>query len=72
MKKYVTFLLICFVAVLTIASISQAQKKITGPWLWMIAPTENGKNGVKAGAKCGKLNWTWGEIAATGDNNMIS
>ena len=96
MKKHVTFLLICFAVVLALASIGQAQKKITGPWIWMIAPTEAGKggadstdidtlaiasggsvtaedvakNGVKAGQMCGKLAWTWGEIAATGGNNV--
>ena len=96
MKKHVTFLLICFAVVLTVASIGQAQKKITGPWIWMIAPTEAGKggadstdidtlkkasggsvtqegvakNGVKAGSKCGKLSWTWGELPATGGNNV--
>jgi len=95
MKKHVTFLLICFAVVLVVASIGQAQKKITGPWLWMTTPagpvggaamtdvdtlskasggsvTQEGvaKNGVKAGQACGKLNWTWGEIAATGGNNV--
>ena len=38
MKKHVTFLLICFVVILAVASIGQAQKKITGPWLWMTTP----------------------------------
>ena len=95
MKKHVSFLLICFAVILAVASIGQAQKKITGPWLWMTTPagpiggavmtdvdtlskasggsvTQEGvaKNGVKAGQACGKLNWTWGEIAATGGNNV--
>jgi len=96
MKKHVTFLLICFTVVLALASIGQAQKKITGPWLWMMAPTEPGKggaastdidtlskasggsvtadsvarNGVKAGSECGKHAWTWGELPATGNNNV--
>ena len=95
MKKHVMFLLICFAVVLAVASIGQAQKKITGPWLWMIAPAgpvggaavtdvdtlkrasggsvtqeSVAKNGVKAGSACGKLNWTWGEISATGSDNV--
>ncbi|HIA66773.1 TPA: hypothetical protein EYN98_12070 [Candidatus Poribacteria bacterium] len=95
MKKHVTFLLICFTVVLALASIGQAQEKITGPWLWMITPagdiggavmtdvdtlskasggsvTQEGvaKNGVKAGQTCGDQVWTWGEIAATGGNNV--
>ena len=45
MKKHLTFLLICFMVVLAIVSIGQAQEKITGPWLWMIAPTEAGRGG---------------------------
>ena len=70
--------------------------KITGPWLWMIAPTETGQgganstdidslaeasggevteemvsiHGANAGDKVGDLEWTVGEIADTGGNNV--
>jgi hypothetical protein len=76
--------------------IADAQDKITGPWLWMIAPTDAGRGGAastdvdslaaasgnrvtedmvatrgaKAGEKVGSLAWTWGELAATGGNNV--
>ncbi|MAE18631.1 hypothetical protein CMK12_06835 [Candidatus Poribacteria bacterium] len=98
MKKSVFILaLTCFLAVSLFAGLADAApKKIEGPWLWMIAPTEAGKggadstdidtlkkasggsqtqegvakNGVKAGAKCGNLYWTWGKLAPTGGNNV--
>ena len=70
--------------------------KITGPWLWMIAPTETGQgganstdidslaeasggdvteemvsiHGANAGDKVGDLEWTVGEIADSGGNNV--
>ena len=28
------------------------------------------RNGVKAGSECGKHAWTWGELPATGNNNV--
>ena len=73
-----------------------AQDKLTGPWLWMIAPTAAGQggalatnvdslaaasggavteadvaaNGANEGDKVGALEWTLGEISATGGNNI--
>ena len=76
--------------------IRDVSEKITGPWLWMIAPTETGQggaastdvdslatasngvitetmvatHGANAGERVGRLEWTLGEIAATGGNNI--
>ena len=73
-----------------------AHDKITGPWLWMIAPTRSGQggaaatdvdslaeasggnvteemvavNGANEGDKVGNLEWTFGEIAETGSDNV--
>ena len=73
-----------------------AHDKITGPWLWMIAPTRFGQggaaatdvdslaeasggnvteemvavNGANEGDKVGNLEWTFGEIAETGSDNV--
>ena len=33
---------------MTMADVANAQDKITGPWLWMIAPTEAGQGGAAA------------------------
>ena len=42
-----TFLreLICLLIFLNLMSVAHAQQKITGPWLWMIAPTEVNRGG---------------------------
>ena len=76
--------------------IRDVSEKITGPWLWMIAPTETGQggaastdvdslaaasngavtetmvatHGANAGESVGQLEWTLGEISATGGNNI--
>ena len=86
---------------LTLYGVSPAQtqgadQSITGPWLWMIAPTGAGQggalatnvdslaaasggavteadvavNGANEGDKVGALEWTLGEISATGGNNI--
>lgn len=78
------------------ASNTHAQDKITGPWLWMIAPTEPGRggaasididslavasdgavteadvvaNGANEGDRVGNFQWTLGEIAVTGSDNI--
>lgn len=83
-------------SLLTIVQTADAQDKITGPWLWMIAPTDANQggaastdvdslsaasdgavteamvaaNGANEGDKVGDHEWTLGEIAATGGNNV--
>ena len=80
----------------TLDNTYNAQDKLTGPWLWMIAPTAAGQggtastnvdslaaasggavteadvaaNGANEGDKVGALEWTLGEISATGGNNI--
>ena len=80
----------------TLVNTYNAQDKLTGPWLWMIAPTAAGQggalatdvdslaaasggtvteadvaaNGANEGDKVGALEWTLGEISATGGNNI--
>ena len=39
-RKSVFTALVCLIVPLLIAQVVDAEKKITGPWLWMIAPTE--------------------------------
>ena len=38
--------LACLMTLFVITPIAHAQEKITGPWLWMIAPTEPGRGGA--------------------------
>ncbi len=37
---------ICLIALFLLPLFAHAQEKITGPWLWMIAPTEPGQGGA--------------------------
>ena len=47
-RKLFTIGLTCLIALLVMAQGADAQDKITGPWLWMIAPTEAGQGGAAA------------------------
>ena len=38
----------CLMALFLTTSIVHAQEKITGPWLWMIAPTVPGQGGARS------------------------
>ena len=97
-RKLFTVALACLMtlSVMTLTHVADAQDKIVGPWLWMIAPTEAGQgganstdedslaeasggdvtedgvaaNGANEGDKVGDLEWTLGEISATGGNNV--
>ena len=41
-RKLLTIGLACLIALFAMTMTANAQDKITGPWLWMIAPTEVG------------------------------
>ncbi len=45
-RKLFSIGLACFIALFLIPHFVYAQEKITGPWLWMIAPTEPGQGGA--------------------------
>ena len=49
-RKLFTIGLACLMTllVMTMTNVADAQDKITGPWLWMIAPTEAGQGGAAA------------------------
>ena len=47
-RKLFTIGLACLIALFVMAQGADAQDKITGPWLWMIAPTESGQGGAAA------------------------
>ena len=47
-RKLFTIGLVCLVALFAMTMTANAQDKITGPWLWMIAPTEAGQGGAAA------------------------
>ena len=47
-RKLFTIGLACLIALFVTAQGADAQDKITGPWLWMIAPTEAGQGGAAA------------------------
>ena len=47
-RKLFTIGLACLMALFVMAQGADAQDKITGPWLWMIAPTESGQGGAAA------------------------
>ena len=94
-KNLITVLALLLTATLFVTN-ATAQEKITGPWLWMIAPTEPwlggatsinidslavasggavteadiAANGARAGDLVGNYAWTFGEISATGGNNI--
>ena len=97
-RKLFTVALACLMtlSVMALTHVADAQDKIVGPWLWMIAATEAGQgganstdedslaeasggdvtedgvaaNGANEGDKVGDLEWTLGEISATGGNNV--
>ena len=46
--KLLFFLLIFLLIMQSTAMDAQAQRKITGPWLWMIAPTSPGRGGARS------------------------
>ena len=71
--KLLFFLLIFLLIMQSTAIDAEAQRKITGPWLWMIAPTPPGQGGATstdidslAGASGGRV--TEAAIAANGAN----
>ena len=47
-RRFLTISMVCLMAVLVlmVPKGADAQDKITGPWLWMIAPTEAGQGGA--------------------------
>ena len=45
-RKLFSIGLACLIVLIFIPYFAQAQEKITGPWLWMIAPTEPGQGGA--------------------------
>ena len=47
-RKLFTLGLACLIALFAMTMTANAQDKITGPWLWMIAPTEAGQGGAAA------------------------
>ena len=47
-RKLFTLGLACLIALFAMTMTANAQDKITGPWLWMIAPTESGQGGAAA------------------------
>ena len=95
-RKLFTIGMVSLMAFFVLAGIqdADAQDKITGPWLWMIAPSEQcgaagtdvdvlatasdnavteamvASGGANEGDKVGDLEWTLGEISATGGNNI--
>ena len=46
--KLFSILVACLMALFVTTSIAHAQEKITGPWLWMIAPTVPGQGGARS------------------------
>ena len=49
-RQFLTIGMVCLMAVLVlmVPKRAEAQDKITGPWLWMIAPTEAGQGGAES------------------------
>ena len=49
-RQFLTIGMVCLMAVLVVMvpKRAEAQDKITGPWLWMIAPTEAGQGGAES------------------------
>ena len=96
MKKILIAVLALLLTATLFVTNATAQEKITGPWLWMIAPTEPwsggaasididslavasggavteadiAANGARAGDFVGNYAWTFGEISATGGDNI--
>ncbi len=48
LRKTLTIGLACVMALFVMTQIAQAQDKITGPWLWVIAPTEANEGGANS------------------------
>jgi len=48
MRKSLLIVCFVFIGLLLVSGISNAQDKIVGPWLWMIAPCEAGKGGAQS------------------------
>ena len=94
--RFLFFVLIFLIIIQFATTGAEAQQKITGPWLWMIAPTQVGQggaastnidslavasggnvteaaiaaSGANVGDRVGTLEWTLGEISASGGNNI--
>ena len=47
-RKLFTIGLACLIALFAMTMTANAQEKITGPWLWMIAPTEANQGGANS------------------------
>ena len=47
-RKLLTIGLACLIALFAMTMTANAQEKITGPWLWMIAPTEANQGGANS------------------------
>ena len=47
-RKLLTIGLACLIALFAMTMTANAQDKITGPWLWMIAPTEANQGGANS------------------------
>ena len=45
-RKLLTIGLACLIVLFAMTMTANAQDKITGPWLWMIAPTETNQGGA--------------------------
>ena len=48
LRKTFTIGLACVMALFVMTHIAQAQDKITGPWLWVVAPTEANEGGANS------------------------
>ena len=48
LRKTFTLGLACVMALFVMTHIAQAQDKITGPWLWVVAPTEANEGGANS------------------------
>ena len=48
LRKTFTIGLACVMALFVMTQIAQAQDKITGPWLWIVAPTEANEGGANS------------------------
>ena len=48
LRKTFTIGLACVMALFVMTHIAQAQDKITGPWLWIVAPTEANEGGANS------------------------
>ncbi|MCY4569753.1 MAG: hypothetical protein OXD49_15770 [Candidatus Poribacteria bacterium] len=72
-RKLFTIGFACLIALFVMAQTADAQDKITGPWLWMIAPTEANEGGanstdVDSLAEASGGDVTEDDVAANGAN----